>query len=138
MGDAARLLLFLRRAMHLRCPECGISPIFVPLRQMRRPDDFLHPLDGCPRCGYAYTRENGYWLLATWVINYTLVAGVGLTAGILIDSYLAWPLWKTCVVVFTPMPLLSLALARHAKSVFLAVDHYCDPHLPSPGHPREG
>jgi uncharacterized protein (DUF983 family) len=116
--------------MCLRCPECGISQVFVPLTRMRRPGDLIHPLDGCPRCGYAYQRENGYWLLATWVFNYTLVAGLGLTAGILIDSYLDWPLWKTCVVVFSPMPILSLALARHAKSVFLAIDHYCDPHVP--------
>ena len=130
MTDFQRLILFLRRAMHLRCPECGISPIFVPLRRIRRMDDLIHTLDGCPRCGYAYQRENGYWLLATWVINYTLVAGVGLTAGILIDSYYSPPLWKTCLIVFAPMPFLSLALARHAKSVFLAIDHYCDPHKP--------
>ena len=114
--------------MRLRCPECGVSPVFVPLKRTRNFTDLIHPLDGCPRCGYAYTRENGYWLLATWVINYTLVAGVGLTAGILIDSWYHWPLWKTGLVVFGPMPLLSLALARHAKSVFLAIDHYCDPH----------
>jgi uncharacterized protein (DUF983 family) len=114
--------------MRLRCPECGISPLFVPLKRTRNVNDLIHPLDGCPRCGYAYTRENGYWLLATWVINYTLVAGLGLTAGILIDSWYHWPLWKTGLIVFTPMPVLSLALARHAKSVFLAIDHYCDPH----------
>ena len=29
-----------------------------------------------------------------------------------------------------PLPVLSILLARHAKSLFLAIDHYFDPHTP--------
>ena len=66
------------RAGRLRCPECGISPIFIPVARTRTVWDWFTPLDGCPRCGYAYERESGYFLLATWGFNYGVVAGLGL------------------------------------------------------------
>jgi hypothetical protein len=37
------------------------------------------------------------------------------------------------------MPVMSFLLARHAKALFLAMDHYFDPHLCSshdPGAPQ--
>src|SRR5690349_1329720 len=55
---------FLFRAIRLRCPECGVSPMFVPVARTRSLRDWFTPLDGCPRCGYAYDREDGYFLLA--------------------------------------------------------------------------
>ena len=67
--------LFIRRGLRLRCPECGISPIFIPARRVRSIWDWFTPLDGCPRCGYAYDREQGYCLLATWGVHYFTVAG---------------------------------------------------------------
>jgi hypothetical protein len=42
-----------RRGLQLRCPECGVSPVFVPVRRVRSLFDWFAPLDGCPRCGYA-------------------------------------------------------------------------------------
>jgi len=35
-------------------------------------------------------------------------------------------LFLLCVM---PAPFLSVLFARHAKSMFLAMDHFCDPHL---------
>src|ERR671915_519718 len=80
---AARYFL---RAARLRCPECGVSPVFVPLRRTRSLRDWFTPLDGCPRCGYAYERESGYFLLATWGIHYFTVTGLGLAFGLVIDA----------------------------------------------------
>jgi len=48
--------------------------------------DYFAPLDGCSRCGYAYERETGYFLLAIWAINY----GVGSLIGISLYFYLEW------------------------------------------------
>ena len=119
---------FLIRAMYLKCPECGIAPMFRPLRGVRSLYDWFTPLDGCPRCGYAYDREIGYFLVATWVINYTVVAGLAVLVSFTIDALWRWPLWKHAVFVFLPMPLLSFLIARHAKAVWIAMDHYFDPH----------
>ena len=121
--------MFIGRALRLRCPECGVSPVFIPLKRVRGIDDWLRPLDGCPRCGYAYEREQGYWLLAIWGVNYGLVAALGCAAAMLMLELWHPPIWKIMAFLFVPMPLLSFLFARHAKTLFLAMDHYFDPHL---------
>jgi uncharacterized protein (DUF983 family) len=127
---------FIRRALLLRCPECGISPLFKPLRQTRSLFDYFEPLDGCPRCGFGYEREQGYFLLAIWGVNYGIVAGLALLISLLLEWLHPLTLWQYIWFVFAPMPLLSMLLARHAKALFLAMDHYFDPHL-KPGASRQ-
>jgi len=117
------------RALKLKCPECGVSPIFVPMRRVRSLYDWFRPLDGCPRCGYAYERETGYFLLAVWGVNYGVVAGLGLAVALILDHFLHWPLLPLALIVGIPMPFLSFLFARHAKSLYLAMDHYFDPHV---------
>jgi uncharacterized protein (DUF983 family) len=123
--------LFFKRAIKLRCPECGISPIFVPIRKVRSLFDWLTPLDGCPRCGYAYEREAGYFLLAIWGLNYGIVAGTGLIVGLSLQHFFHPRLYSPIWLVLLFMPVMSFLLARHAKSMFLAMDHWFDPHRPS-------
>ncbi len=118
--------------MSLRCPECGVSPIFMPWRRTRSVDDWFRPLDGCPRCGYAYEREQGYFLLATWVVNYGVVTVMAIAIGFFILDRWHPGLWSPIWLGFLPMPLISVLIARHAKAIFLAVDHYCDPHKKPP------
>jgi uncharacterized protein (DUF983 family) len=130
---------FIGRALRLRCPECGISPIFRPLRQTRSLFDWFTPLDGCPRCGYAYQREQGYFLLSIWALNYGLIAGLALLISFTLDMLFDLSLWTQIVCVFAPMPLFSFLFSRHSKALFLALDHYCDPHVrsdqPDDDHP---
>jgi uncharacterized protein (DUF983 family) len=130
--------VFIGRGLRLRCPECGVSPIFVPARRVRSVWDWFTPLDGCPRCGYAYEREEGYFLLAVWGVNYGVVAGLGLIVSFALDHFFGLSTIKQIFFVIAPMPLLSFLIARHAKSLFIALDHYCDPHLKDPPGKREG
>jgi uncharacterized protein (DUF983 family) len=126
--EAPTIWTHLRRALRLRCPECGISPIFKPWRETRALFDWFTPLDGCPRCGYAYQREEGYFLLATWGVNYGVVAGLALLISMMFEWLHPLTMWQYVLYVFTPMPLLSFALVRHAKAIWLAIDHFVDPH----------
>jgi len=119
----------LRRALRLRCPLCGISPVFISFRRVRSLDDWLHPLDGCPRCGYAYEREEGYFLLAIWGLNFGVVSVLSLSTAWLLDALFGLTVWQVILCVVPPMPLISVGLARHAKSLWLAIDHYFDPHV---------
>ena len=119
--------LYLGRALRLRCPECGLSPLFVPARRVRSIWNWFTPLDGCPRCGYAYERESGYFLLATWAFNYGIVGLVGIVAAVLLDIFFHPPLTALIVFLLISMPLMSFLFARHAKSLYLAMDHFCDP-----------
>jgi uncharacterized protein (DUF983 family) len=129
-SDVSRAWLYLRRAMKLRCPECGISPVFTPFKTVRSLFDWFSPLDGCTRCGYAYTREQGYFLLAIWGVNYGVVGGMGLTISLIFEWLHPLELWQHLAFIFLPLAPVSFLFARHAKSIFLAMDHFCDPHKP--------
>ena len=110
--------------------------MFVPLRKVRSLFDWFTPLDGCPRCGYAYEREQGYFLLAIWGVNYGLIAGVGLAIGLLLQSYTSVRMWVIIVGLAVAMPVASFLFARHAKALYLAMDHYFDPHVKGRGRER--
>ena len=118
---------FIGRALRLRCPECGYSRIFKPWRQTRSLDDWFRTLYGCEICNYAYEREQGYFLLAIWGLNYGLIAGWGVAGSFTIAALFSPPFWALIAVVFAPMPFFSFFFARHAKALFLALDHFCDP-----------
>jgi len=125
---AGNALLYFRRALRLRCPVCGVSPLFPPARSVRSLHDWLTPLEGCPRCRYRYERESGYFLLATWALNYIFVGGLALAVWLLVATLTTLSLTGTLLVLLVPMPLLSLLLVRHAKAFWLALDHFIDPH----------
>src|SRR3954454_15880383 len=127
LHEPPRAWTFIGRALRLRCPECGVSPIFVPMRKVRSLFDWLTPLDGCPRCGYAYEREEGYFLLAIWGVHYFVVAGFGLVLGLIIDAFYHPPLAQLVWGVTVPTVALALLFVRHAKSIYLAIDHFFDP-----------
>ena len=127
--DFRRALQYFLRACLLKCPECGTKPIFMPIHRIRRLRDYFTPLDGCPRCGYAYERELGYFLLSIWAINY----GGGSLLGISIYCYLEYFYHLTLPIlllsVISPVVLFNFLFARHSKAFFIALDHYFDPHV---------
>ena len=65
-----KALLYGRRALDLRCPTCGKTPLFHPWKNVQSLSDWFTPNDGCPLCGYAFEREPGYFLLAIWGVNF--------------------------------------------------------------------
>lgn len=95
---------------------------------MRSLRDWFTPLDGCPRCGYPYEREPGYYLMSIWAINY----GAGSLLGLAIYGFLEWKFDLSVegllVAVLAPVFFFSLFFARHAKALFLALDLFFDPH----------
>jgi hypothetical protein len=128
MTSISKLLLFLRRALFLRCPECGISPLFPPARSTRSISDWYRPLPGCPRCNYKYEREQGYFLLAIWGMQYFVMAGFGVLFGILlfklIDNFALAITINSIIII-----LIGILFIRHAKAFYLAIDHFFDPHI---------
>ena len=130
---------YLWRATWWKCPVCGTRPIYISLGRVRSLHDWFTPLDGCPRCGYAYDREPGYFLLAQWGIGY----GVSAVVGILVYAYLQvfhpeWSFTATLLAVALPLPFVNLFFARHAKAYFLAIDHLADPHIPPTDEEEDG
>lgn len=129
VGNGRRIWLLLSRALRLRCPLCGRSPLFVSLGSVRSLEDWFAPLEGCAPCGYAYEREPGYFLMAIWAVNYGIVGllflGIVLPLAFIYDLGTLQALW-----LVLPMPLVSFGFARHAKALFMAFDHFLDPPAP--------
>ena len=123
-----RALDYFLRACRLKCVECGTRPIFTPLLKIRSLRDYFAPLDGCPRCGYAYERETGYFLLAIWAINYGVAALLGLILYLVFEWFYEWPVWNLIAAVVVPVVVFNILFARHSKSIFIAWDHLFDPH----------
>jgi uncharacterized protein (DUF983 family) len=124
-GKVARYLF---RAMLLRCPVCGRSPIFPSLRSTRTLRDWFTPLDGCPRCGYPYEREPGYFLASVWIINYGAGSMLGILIYVILELTTDLPIERMLIAVLSPVLVFNLLFARHSKSLFIAIDHLSDPH----------
>lgn len=122
------------RSLKLRCPTCGITPIFPSLKKTRSLRDWFTPLDGCHRCGYPYEREPGYFLLATWAGSYGMGSLIGLIFYFTLDLKFHPPIFYLLLMVLIPVILANIILARHAKSFFLAFDHFFDPHEKATGN----
>ena len=94
---------------------------------MRGPSDLFTTLEGCPVCRYVYDREEGYLLIATWAFSYGLGALVALGLYLFMEyglnASLARMLWTILPIVM----LVNLLTARHARALWLAVDHFLDP-----------
>ena len=125
-----RLWLYFSRASRLRCPHCGTKPMFVPLRRTRSLQDWFTPLDGCPRCGYAFEREIGYFLMAIWAVGYGFGALFGLAIYLYLEVNYHASITTLLVATMTPVFIFVVLFARHAKSYYLAFDHFVDPPVP--------
>lgn len=116
------------RALRLRCPLCGTKPLFIPWYKVRSLHDWYTPLDGCPRCGYPYEREPGYFLMSIWAINYGISSLLGLALYGLLELFFELPVWTLITSVLVPILAFNIFFARHSKAFFLAGDLFFDPH----------
>jgi hypothetical protein len=143
-----RFLWMMGNALRWKCPTCGERPLFVPWYNVRSLNDWFLPLDGCPKSGYPYEREPGYYLLSIFAINYGVAAILGAMIYLVLDFWVRLPIGITLLLTIIPIPLFNIWFARHAKALFLAFDLFCDPHrrdsddgdqpTPRPGHvPRD-
>ena len=132
-SGSKKALRYLGRAMILRCPVCGKSPVVPPLLKTRSLRDWFTPLDGCPRCGYPYEREPGYFLASTWVINYGAGSLLGIVIYVVLEFTAHLPIAQLLAAVIVPIILFNLLFARHSKVLFIALDHFYDPHEKDPG-----
>ena len=119
--------------MALKCPVCGISPIFAPVLETRSLHDWFAPLDGCPRCGYPYEREPGYFLASTWMINYGAGSLLGILIYVILDFTVRPSVGWLLTAVLAPVAAFNLLFVRHSKALFIALDHFYDPHEKDPG-----
>ena len=121
---AKKAWTYIYRGAQLKCPVCGVSPLFCPVREVKGVNDWFVTLEGCPRCNYVYDQEPGYFLLALWALDYGVAAIFGIA--LLLFLLNNFELSTTQLLLFTVVPTLVFAviIVRHAKAFYLAFDHY--------------
>ncbi len=124
----AKAGVYLARATRLHCPVCGRTPIFPRAVSIRRAVDWFMPFDGCPRCGYAFEREPGYFLMAVWTLNagFASLLGMAVYLGLALFTEIEGAI--AAAVALGAVIASNLLLVRHAKAYYIAVDHLIDPH----------
>ena len=127
--------LYLKRAMVWRCPVCGVSPMFLPVKRVESISDWVDTLDGCPRCDYYYERESGYFLFPLWIVNFSIVAFLGVAQVLILYYVLEFSIPAIIFATLVTMWAIGLLLVRHTKSIFLAFDHLVHPHTDDLDYP---
>lgn len=135
-STVAKIGAYFARATRLHCPVCGRTPIFPRVLSIRRLVDWWMPLDGCPRCGYAFEREPGYFLTAVWAVNASFASLLGLVVCLVVEWLFQPPLSVTIGAVVAAIGFFNVLFVRHAKAYFIAVDHLLDPHERGGGDDR--
>ena len=100
------------RAIRLRCPRCGGTPLYAAWFTMH---------DRCARCGLVYEREQGYFVGAIYV-NYAMTIALALGTPLVLDWTLGVPLTVQLVVAVGAAALAPLLFFRWSRAVWLAVD----------------
>jgi uncharacterized protein (DUF983 family) len=120
--EIARAREHLIRGLKLRCPACGLGQLYESFFRMR---------DVCPYCALVFAREQGYFIGAIYL-------NVVATESLIFATYLALILARritdqsTYTILFTLALLLPVLFHRHARSIWLSVDHLLDPPARSP------
>jgi hypothetical protein len=104
------------------CPACGRGRIF------RR---FFLRAERCAGCCRPFEREEGYWVGGSEV---HMFASFGLSVLLCVPLLLIFePTPALYAVVIAGHVLVSLAIFRYSRALFLAVDYYLDPGPPAGG-----
>jgi len=116
MGESAfgraRVRRIAGRALGLRCPRCGRSPLYRGWFRMH---------ERCAACGLRYEREQGYFVGAIYV-NYAVTTILALGG-----FFVLWGMCdlstRTQLLVLVPVVLVfPLWFFRYSRSLWLAVE----------------
>src|SRR5689334_25278123 len=108
-----RLFRILRAALSLRCPRCGVGKLYAKPFRM-----FEH----CPHCQLKFEREQGYFVVATY-INYAATVAIALPGFFLLDALTTKTIQQQLAVWVTFAVVFDLLFFLHARSLRLALAH---------------
>ena len=115
--DSGRVNRILGRGLRLRCPDCGLGPLYRSLFKMN-----TH----CEYCGLVYEREQGYFVGAIYlnvIATESLLLGTLVVYG-LITGRISQTILTVLVVLALALPLVFF---HHSRSFWLCIDHVLNP-----------
>jgi hypothetical protein len=113
--------------LRLRCPHCGETALFAPVKSLRNLSGWFDTRAGCPRCEYLFQREPGYFLLATWGTVYGPAALLSVALMLLLPRWFRLGDAALLAATLLPTVLFAIAASRHGRLLFLIADHLFDP-----------
>jgi uncharacterized protein (DUF983 family) len=109
---AQRLGRAIVRAVRLRCPRCGRTPLYAGIFTMR---------ESCAACGFRYEREQGYFVGAIYV-NYVVTAAIAVGTVLALDWTVGLTLTQQLAVGVALALLVPVVFFRYARSLWLGLD----------------
>lgn len=123
--DAVRTKRILRFGIALKCPSCGLGPLYESPFKMR---------DCCQYCDLKFEREQGYFIGAIYINVIATESTLLLTLLVygLITGTVNERILTALVVLAIVVPLV---FYHHCRSLWLSFDHILNP--PEHGGARE-
>jgi uncharacterized protein (DUF983 family) len=100
------------RAVRLRCPRCGRTPLYSGIFAMR---------ERCDACGFRYEREQGYFVGAIYV-NYAVTTVITVGTVLVLDWTIGLTLTQQLVIGVGLALLVPVVFFRYARSLWLGLD----------------
>lgn len=117
MIDVRRMGRIVARGVRLRCPRCGVGPLF-------RGPFTMHP--ECLVCGLPFEREQGYFVGAIYV-NYAATVVVLAAGAFAVQRLTDLSLAMQLVLGVATAILLPVAFFRHSRSLWMSLDYVVNP-----------
>src|SRR5438445_13579955 len=109
---ASRIVRALGRAIRLRCPRCGATPLFRGWFRMA---------ESCALCGLRFERAQGYFVGAIYV-NYAVTAVLALGLFFLLWGLTALSTAAELALVLPLVIVFPLWFFRYSRSLWLALE----------------
>ncbi len=109
---ADRLTRALGRAIRLRCPRCGATPLFRGWFRMA---------EACALCGLKFERAQGYFVGAIY-INYAVTTGIAVGGFFLLWGLLGFSTRDQLLVLVPIVVVFPLWFFRYSRSLWLALE----------------
>ena len=114
---AKRILPLIGNGLHLRCPRCGIGPLYAkPFR--------MH--SNCHQCDLQFEREQGYFIGAIYV-NYAATGLIAVPGFFILDAFEIMTIHQQLALWVPFAVIFPLAFFHHSRSIWLVIDHLLSP-----------
>jgi hypothetical protein len=111
----------LTSAMKLRCLYCGKTPL-------SKPGSWFAFDEGCKQCDYCFEREAGYFVGATWMVNFPVISFFGLcVAAPLVLFYSSLGALGIATIASSAVLLFALLSFNRCNALWIFLDHLIHP-----------
>ncbi len=101
-------------ALLARCPVCGSTGIW---------QSFGQTVESCPRCGYRFSREHGYWTGGLIInIGVAILAFFVIFVGGMLITWPEVPWTGLLIATIVVMGVLPVLLYRQSKTIWVWLD----------------